>query len=306
MTGSAGFIARSLIRRLIAEGHFVYGLDIVETTGFDRNYFRSLVMDITDPRIADPDWGAVDLLNEVDACFHLAAMANVDEVAVQREKSFQVNVHGTYNIVEACRKVNIPLLFASTACTYGLTPQHPSTEDGSTVPVDWYGVGKRADEELIKGLLKKYVIMRYGTTYGANMRPALCTHIFLTHAIQDKPFTIKGDGKQTRNFIYIDDLIEGQIKCLDWITRGASSSQIFNLVGSKAYSIYQLAQICSDIVKGYNYSLERNNIIYLPERRDDVYKEDISIAKAQRLLGWKPKYSLEEGMRKIYEEWKYR
>lgn len=305
VTGSAGFIARSLIRRLIAEKHFVYGLDVIETTGFDRNHFRPLIFDITDSRIADPDYGASEWWNEVDACFHLAAMANVDEVAVQREKSFQVNVHGTYNIVEACRKVNIPLLFASTACTYGHTTQHPSTEDGPTIPVDWYGVSKRAGEELIKGLLKKYVIMRFGTTFGGEMREALCTHIFLKQAIEGKPFTIKGTGQQTRNFIHIDDLIEGQIKCLDWIINGGLN-EIFNLVGKETYSIYQLAQICSNIVKGYNYLLHRESVIYLPERENDVIIEDISIEKAQRMLKWEPQISLEEGMRKIYGGWRHR
>lgn len=306
VTGSAGFIARTLIKRLITEGHFVYGLDIIETTGFDSRSFRSLIFDITDPRVCNPDYGAMEIFQKVDAVFHLAAMANVDEVAIKREKCFQVNVHGTYNIIEACRKLDIPLLFASTACTYGWTKQHPSTEDGPTVPVDWYGVSKRADEEIIKGLLKKYVIMRFGTTFGGDMREALCTHIFLKQAIEKKPFTIKGDGLQTRNFIYIDDLVDGQLKCLKWIMNGGSS-EVFNLVGENTYTILCLAKICDRIVNPQDpttLNTSKIRVEYLPARPDDVYQEDISIEKAKRLLKWTPMISLEQGMKQIYEQWK--
>lgn len=280
----------------------MFGLDIVETPNYwNHKYFHPLIADITDAKYIDPDFGAV-WWSDIDFVFHLAAMANVDEVRANREKAFQVNLHGTFNIVEACRKSNIPLAFASTACVYGHTIQHPSTEDGPTIPVDWYGVTKRAGEELIKGLLKKYAILRFGTTFGPEMREALCTYIFFDQAVKGKNFTIRGDGNQSRNFIFVDDLADGCIKAM-YRLRDGGSSEIFNLVGEQSATIHDLAAICYKIVNG-NAPLElADHVTYLPWRPDDVITEDVSIKKAQQMLGWTPKISLYEGMEKIYQQW---
>lgn len=310
VTGSAGFIARSLIKRLLQEGHFVFGLDIIETSKelfkpAPIMSFKSLIADISDSKLIDPDFGMADWWNEVDVCFHLAAMANVDEVREKREKAFQVNLHGTFNIVEACRKLKIPLLFASTACVYGHTPQHPSTEDGPTCPVDWYGVTKRAGEELIRGLLDRYVIMRFGTTFGPEMREALCTYVFLEQAIKKERFTIRGDGEQTRNWIYIEDLIDGCVSAMNHVMScnpQGSYKETFNLTGTKSYSVRDLATVCNAIAN--SDFVYKKDIELLPVRPDDVYIEDISNQKARKLLGWNPQIGLYDGMKKIYDEWK--
>lgn len=301
VTGGAGFIGKSLCRRLLEEGHGVLSLDMVESTIKHRN-FKSLIGDITNPKYIDPDYGGIELWKDVDFCFHLAAMANVDEVREHRDKAFKVNLYGTFNIIEACRKLDVPLAFISTACVYGHTKQQPSTEDGPTFPVDWYGVTKLAGEELVKGLLNKYVILRFGTTLGPEMRPALCTYIFLKAAIDKKAFPIRGNGKQTRNWIYIDDLIDGCVKAMEYCTSGCSCCEkdIFNLVGQPSYSVNQLADICYGIVhgKGKTYGIKK-----LPARPDDVMREDVSIGKAQDLLGWTPKVKLQEALTRIYKEW---
>ena len=299
-----------MIRRLLQEGHFVFGLDIIDTSKelfkpAPTQYFKSLVADISDPKFIDPEFGMADWWSEVDVCFHLAAMANVDEVREKREKAFQVNLHGTFNIVEACRKYKIPLLFASTACCYGHTPQHPSTEDGPTCPVDWYGVTKRAGEELIRGLLDRYVIMRFGTTYGPEMRGALCTYIFLEQAMNGKKFTIRGDGEQTRNWVYIDDLIDACVSAMYHVNEcnpQGSYKETFNFTGTKSYSVRDLATICYTLVN-HDFIHEKEDIEYFPVRPDDVYIENISNQKAIKLLGWNPQIDLYEGMKKIYDEW---
>jgi len=300
VTGSNGFIARTLIQKLLKDNHEVFGLDLVETPNYWKSrYFRSIIADITNPKYIDPNYGATWWKN-IDACFHLAAMANVDKVRANREKAFQVNLHGTFNIVEACRKYNIPLAFASTACVYGYTTQHPSTENGPTIPVDWYGVTKRAGEELIKGLLKKYTILRFGTTFGSEMREALCTHIFLDQAIKGEKFTIRGDGNQSRNFIFVDDLANGCVKAM-YRLREDGSNEIFNLVGKDSVTIHDLAAVCYRIVHGKTPLELAEHVTYFPWRPDDVITEDISIKKAQRMLEWTPKVNLYEGMKRIYE-----
>lgn len=308
VTGSSGFIARSLIRRLLQDGHSVDGLDIIETkkesfAPAPTQNFRALVVDISDTKTIDPDYGA-EWWNQIDCVFHFAAMANVDEVREKREKAFQVNLHGTFNIAEICRKHNIPLLFASTACVYGNTSQHPSTEDGPTFPVDWYGVTKRAGEELIKGLVPNYVIMRFGTTYGPEMRDALCTHIFLKQAIQGKLFTIRGNGEQTRNWIYIDDLIDGCIRAMNTLCLVSKCTTIVNLTGTHIYSVRELASICAAVAKTEYLDIIDYHIQFLSARPDDVMREDISNKRAKELLGWTPETKLFDGMKKIFEEWK--
>lgn len=302
VTGSNGFIARTLIDNLLDQGHKVFGLDVVETPNhWNSKNFHPLVADISNSRYIDPDFGTV-WWSDIDFVFHLAAMANVDDVRVNREKAFQVNLHGTFNIIEACRKGNIPLAFASTACVYGQTTQCPSTEDGPTVPVDWYGVTKRAGEELVKGLLKKYVILRFGTTFGPEMREALCTSIFLKQAIKEEKFTVKGSGEQSRNFIYVDDLVTGCIKAMRFLMDGGSN-EIFNLVGINSYTIHQLASICYQTVHNRPSSNIKKHITYLSWRPEDILKEDVSIEKSVRMLEWIPQVTLECGIGIIYDKW---
>ena len=303
VTGGYGFIGKSLCRELIRLGHEVIILDVVtEPKVVWSKKVRYLQWDITNPKYINPDYGGIELWKGVDFCFHLAAMANVDEVREHRDKAFQVNLYGTFNIIEACRKLNIPLAFISTACVYGHTKQHPSTEDGPTFPTDWYGVTKRAGEELVKGLLDRYVILRFGTTYGLEMRPALCTYIFLKAAMNKESFPIKGTGRQTRNWIYIDDLIDGCVKAMEYCMSGCSCCEksIFNLAGQPSYSVIQLAHICQEIVN----KKTAITIDELSARPDDVMREDISCQKAKDLLGWMPIISLQNGLKKIFKEWK--
>lgn len=303
VTGSAGFIGKALCRELLVRGHKVFGLDIMETPkeqfGKYERWFQPLVADITNPKYIDPAINGNWWWDQTDFCFHLAAMANVDEVRENRDKTFKVNLYGTFNIIEACKKHNVPLIFISTACAYGKTEFHPSTEDSPTLPVDWYGVTKLAGEELVKGLLDQWVILRFGTTLGIEMRKELATYIFLKAAIDNKPYPIKGSGDQTRNWIYIDDLIDGCILAMD--NFDMTNREIINLVGARSYSINELVDICHALVRGNDKIC---SVVRLPERPSDVFQEDISIEKAWKLMGWKPKVGLKEGLERVYNEWK--
>lgn len=285
VTGGSGFIGTALCRKLLAEGNEVFVLDTVEGDLKDVTYYLG---DISEPYIIHSAiWEGIDVV------YHLAAMANVDEVRTHRDKAFQINLRGTFNVSEACRENNILMIMASTACVYGNTPEHPSTEDGPTCPMDLYGVTKRVGEEIVKSL-PRWIILRFGTTVGPEMRHALATWIFLNQAHNDKPFTITGNGQQTRNWIYVDDLVEG---CYLALEKGRTN-QIFNLAGSKSYTVKEMAEICFNVVHG---NIHEIHFDLIPAREGDVFKEDISIEKARRMLGWKPKTSLKEALRKSYK-----
>jgi nucleoside-diphosphate-sugar epimerase len=143
-------------------------------------------------------------------------------------------------------------------------------------------------------LLPRWVILRFGTTVGPEMRPALATWIFLNQAHNNEPFTITGNGRQSRNWIYVEDLVEGCYLAF----KNYKSNEIFNLVGEKSYTIYRMAEMCAEIV---NRTAKNSSWKYLPAREGDVFIENISIEKAKRMLGWKPKTNLKEALRKSYE-----
>jgi len=285
ITGGAGFIGTSLCQKLLKGGHEVTVLDIVPSP---LKKVKSIIYDITLPELK-----VKKFWKKIDVCYHLAAMANVDDCRTFRDKAFMVNLYGTYNIAEACRRHNILMIFASTACVYGNTSQHPSTEDGPTKPCDLYGVTKLAGEQLLK-LLPRWVILRFGTTVGHEQRSALATWGFLDQARKKIPLTITGTGEQTRNWIYIDDLVDG---CIAVIEKNVEN-EIINLVGKKSYTVNQMADACAEIVlgRGQGYRIQ-----YIPAREGDIAREDISIKKAERLLNWKPKVSLKKALKLSYD-----
>lgn len=288
VTGGAGFIGSELCKELLKTGHDVISLDLIPSTVPN---IKSIIRDITDPTLGwIKDW------QNIDVCYHLAAMANVDKVRVLQQKAFDVNILGTFNIANICQQNNIKMIFASTACVYGHTYQHPSTEEGPTFPADLYGATKRAGEELVK-LVPNWVILRFGTTLGKGMRPALATYIFLKQSYDRVPLTITGDGFQSRNWIYIDDLIRGCVKVL----RYNITKEIINLVGRKTNTVNEMASMASEVVKGGG---KINQVKHLPNREGDVMKEDISIDKASMLLKWGPIIDLKEGLQLSYNHLK--
>lgn len=286
VTGGSGFIGTSLCRKLLKAGHRVISLDLYKSPLSQVDNFK---FDITDSNLKN-----LKFWETIDVVYHLAAMANVDDCRVLRDKAFMVNLYGTYNIAEACQKHNILMIMASTACCYGNTSQHPSTEDGPTQPCDLYGVTKRAGEELVK-LLSRWVILRFGTTVGPDMRSALVTWVFLNQAYNGEALTISGDGTQSRNWIYVEDLVEG---CYKVIEKGVEN-EVINLVGKKSYTVNQMAKMCAEIVLGRRKAYK---VEYIPAREGDVFEEDISIEKAKRLLGWTPKVGLKKALKLSYKK----
>jgi len=283
ITGGSGFIGTSLARRLLKAGHEVISLDI-HPPRIDMDYIKA---DITDPNLKEAKfWKGIDV------CYHFAAMVDVDDCTSHKDKAFAVNIYGTFNVAEACRLHNIKMIFSSSVCVYGNIPQYPSIEDGPMHPMNFYGVTKVVDEEIIK-LLPRWVILRFGTTIGPEMCSHVATWIFLNQAHNNEPFTIMGNGGQSRNWVYIEDLIEGCCKALK------VENQIINLAGRKPYTVYEMAEMCAEVVNG---TAKNMRVKYLPAREGDVMKEDISIKKAESLLKWTPRIDLREALKKSYKQ----
>lgn len=288
VTGSSGFVGKSLVRKLLNKGYEVVGLDLHKSPNLPTSC-EQIEMDITDSNIT-----YLAIWEEIDYVYHLAAMANVDVAHKYHKKCIELNVMGTSNIVEICQKYNIPLCYISTCCTYGTQTKFPTSEENLPSPNEIYGATKLMGEWLVR-LLPRWVILRYGTIIGPEMREALMTHIFLTSAINKQSFPIKGDGLQTRTWIYIDDLIDATTLVME----KNINHEIINVAGLESPTVMGVAHMCQQIVNKY----PTISIDLLPQRYGDTLHEEIDISKAKRILGWNPKVKVYDALERCYKAW---
>jgi len=281
VTGGSGFIGSALAKGLISKGHEVLNFDLISSPSFP-----TIIGDITNRD------QVFNTITDMDYVYHLAAIADINYAREQVDETIKVNVGGTYNIASACRKFDVPLAFASTLCVYGETPEHPSWDNSVLVPTELYALTKVVGETIITGLVPHHVILRFGTTYGPGLRDALAISIFIRQALADKPLTIDGSGKQTRQFIYIDDLIDALVKVIET----DNYRRIFSLAGSEELSVNQIAEMIL-VALDKPPSMK----IYRSDRPGQIMREDIDIEKTKKILGWTPKTKFKDGLEKTIE-----
>jgi len=293
VTGGSGFIGFCLIERLLEEGYEVLSFDL-KPVSRQRNVehcgLEEVVGDIKNfKRVRE----AVETCGYV---YHLAAVANLDFARTHPQVAIDTNIRGTFNVASCCSRLGVPLAFASTCCVYGDTPNHPSNEESFCVPTDIYGSTKMVAENIIKDLHRlnglDYSILRLGTTYGPHMRKELAIYIFIEQALNNKPLTIHGSGKQTRCFIYIDDLVDGLVNVL----KKGVSGETLNLATEEELSILEVADMVLE-----ETGRQRGCFKFVEDRPGQIMKEQIDISKARKLLNWSPKVPFREGLRKTVE-----
>ncbi len=235
--------------------------------------------------------------NKIDIVYHLAALAEINYTTTHPDETYEVNITGTNNIARMCAKHRVLLNFTSTSCIYGNPKEKLSKEDWLINPSDAYAHSKAMGEHLVKmlGLTSglKYNILRFGTVYGESiektMRNDMCIQIFLNKALKHEPLTITGNGEQNRNFIHIDDLVRGLVL----VTEKGVVGETINLAGAEIISINKIAQYAQELGAG--------EVTYVEDRKDDFINQNISLKKAEKLLGWKPEIKFVDGMRRMYE-----
>ncbi|HZS79509.1 MAG TPA: UDP-glucuronic acid decarboxylase family protein [Ktedonobacteraceae bacterium] len=299
VTGGAGFIGSHLCVRLLEEGHSVLCVDNL-LTGTERNIealrnhpnFTFLLQDITRP-----------FSFEADAIFHLASPASPVGYMEHPVETILVNSQGTYQMLEQARKQNAMFLFSSTSEAYGDPLVHPQREDywGNVNPVGpraCYDESKRLGETWTMEFHRQYQlnarIVRIFNTYGPNsqMNDGRMIPNFITMALQNKPLTIYGDGRFTRSICYVSDLVEGLVRAM---FQPHTAGEVINLGSTDEHTVLEYAQT---IIQLCNAS---SPIVFEPSRVDDPERRRPDISKAQRLLGWQPRVSKEEGLRKTIE-----
>jgi UDP-glucuronate decarboxylase len=295
VTGGAGFIGSHLCERLLNKGNEVICLDNY-FTGTKENiihlqnqpFFEIIRHDITMP-----------FYIEVDEIYNLACPASPVHYQYNPIKTVKTSVMGTINMLGLAKRIKAKLLQASTSEVYGDPAIHPQPEDywGNVNPIGFrscYDEGKRCAETLCMDYHRqnnvRIKIVRIFNTYGPRMHPndGRVISNFIVQALMEKPLTVYGDGKQTRSFQYIDDLIEGMIRIMN--TKDEITGPI-NLGNPSEFTILDIARKIIDLT-GSKSSIEFKSI-----PPDDPAKRKPEISYAKKILnGWEPQVLLEDGL----------
>ena len=292
VTGGSGFIGSHVVDRLIAVGHEPVIFDLAQSRYHPPTEVKTVLGDI-----ADRD-AARRAVHECDVIIHLAAVADVGEVVADPFHADRTNVHGTQVILDAARHEGIErVLYGSTVWVYGdAQGEPPLDEDAALVlPAHLYTATKLAGEMYCRSYSALYgashTILRFGIPYGPRARLAAVVPSFVGRAQEGKALTIAGDGRQTRQFVYVEDLAAGIVAAL----APAARNRVYNLVGVEETSVRQIADTIREVVAPVP-------IVHGPERPADAHIAEISGARALAELGWQPATPFLDGVRR-YVDW---
>lgn len=302
VTGGAGFLGSHLIDRLLERGDEVICVDNL-FTGTKRNIehlydhprFEFIRHDVTFP-----------LYIEIDQIYNLACPASPIHYQHDPVQTIKTSVHGAINMLGLAKRLNARIFQASTSEVYGDPTVHPQTEaywgNVNTIgPRSCYDEGKRCAETLFFDYHRQYNldirVARIFNTYGPRMHPndGRVVSNFIVQALNGENITLYGDGKQTRSFCYVDDLIEGFINFMDLsaVENGKFGYPgPINLGNPDEFTILQLAHKIIEITGS------KSKMIYRPLPKDDPMQRCPNITRAKKYLGWEPKVYLEQGLKK--------
>ncbi|WP_407049996.1 UDP-glucuronic acid decarboxylase family protein [Methyloraptor flagellatus] len=296
VTGGAGFLGSHLCERLLKEGAEVLCVDNYFTGRrahiahlIDNPLFEAMRHDITFP-----------LFVEVDAIFNLACPASPVHYQFDPVQTTKVSVHGAINMLGLAKRLRCRILQASTSEVYGDPTVHPQTEDywGNVNPIGpraCYDEGKRCAETLFFDYRRQHglpiKVIRIFNTYGPRMHPndGRVVSNFIVQALRGEAITMYGDGRQTRSFCYVDDLIDGMVRLM---ATDESVTGPINVGNPAEFSMLELAEAVVRLTGS------RSEIVHKPLPQDDPRQRQPDITLARRTLGWEPTIALEEGLKR--------
>jgi dTDP-glucose 4,6-dehydratase len=295
VTGAAGFLGSHLTDRLLSEGHSVLGVDNLATG--DRENLAHLAHE---PRFRFEERDICEAFDpgSVDYVFNFASPASPPEYLRLAIETLRVGSVGTENALEIAHKYGAGFLQASTSECYGDPLVHPQTEEywGNVNPVgprSVYDEAKRYAEALVMAYHRSRGVnthlVRIFNTYGPRLHPSDGRVIsnFMMQALEGEPLTVYGNGKQTRSFCYVDDLIEGILR----LSRSDEHLPV-NIGNPDEFTILECAQAVLEVTGS------RSELVFKPLSEDDPTRRKPNIAKARTLLGWEPRIPLREGLAK--------
>jgi nucleoside-diphosphate-sugar epimerase len=299
VTGVAGFVGSHLAERLVVEGHEVLGIDAFITAYPRELKDANLEALCRSPRfqLLEGDLSEIDLptiLAGREWVFHQAGQAGVRTSWGEHFSVYtQCNIVATQKLLEAA--AHSPhlkrLVFASSSSVYGKTSQLPLSEGALPLPVSPYGVTKLAAEHLCMLYWHNYgvpvVALRYFTVYGPRQRPDMSFHIFGKALLCGQPIDVYGDGKQTRDFTYVDDIVTANVLAAE---TKLAEGVVMNIAGGSRISLLDAIDKMQDIAR------RKAHVRYLEEAKGDMRDTYADIATAERILGFRPKVELGQGL----------
>ncbi len=331
VTGGSGFIGSHLIEKLLKEGHSVINIDNFDDF-YDykikiKNTLDSVEKNI-DFKFSEKENDIQNLISisksehytlyfqdirdqkglekiyqnhQIDFIIHLAALAGV-RPSIERPLEYEeVNVRGTMNLWELCNQFGIKkFICASSSSVYGNNEKIPFCEtDNVDQPISPYAATKKSGEILGHVYHSLYGIdmiqLRFFTVYGPRQRPDLAIHKFTKLISENKEIPFYGDGNTARDYTYIDDIIDGILKSIDYLEKNSDIYEIINLGENE---VVTLTEMLSEIEKNLNKTAIRK---ILPLQPGDVQKTSADITKAQNLIGYKPVTNFQNGTKKFVE-----
>jgi nucleoside-diphosphate-sugar epimerase len=308
VTGCAGFIASKVTDLLLQAGHEVVGVDSLNDA-YDprlkhwrleqllpRKGFQFHRSDISDRKALEPLFAGKGAEPPFAAVVNLAARAGVRPSVVNPWVYYQANCDGALNLLELCRRHGVKkFLLASTSSLYGKHNEVPYREDADTNrPLSPYAASKKAAETLafvyhhLHGI--DVSIPRYFTVYGPAGRPDMSVFRFVRRIAEGEPIIVFGDGSQSRDFTYVDDIARGTVAAL-----GPLGYEVINLGGDRCVLLSTIIEQIEALVG------KKAQIEYRPAHPADVPTTRADVSKAARLLGWCPQIAIEEGLRRSVE-----
>ncbi|MDP2927687.1 MAG: GDP-mannose 4,6-dehydratase [Candidatus Omnitrophota bacterium] len=303
ITGFEGFLGSNLTKALASSGAKIFGLDIKvrrkKTVLTKADYGKIAVIkgSVVNYKLVE----RIINKNKINLVFHLAAEAIVGKCHFNPLKTFSANIEGTWNILEACRNSkNIQsIIIASSDKAYGAHKNLPYKEDAPLQGNHPYDVSKSCADLIAYTYAHTYnlpvAITRCGNIYGpGDFNFSRLIPDAMRSLVLNKKLKIRSDGKFVRDYVYIDDIVAGYIRIAELLTRRKLFGEAFNLSDEKPVTVIKLLK---EIGKFYPGAKKLNYKI-INTARYEIKKQYLSSAKARRILGWKPSYSLREGLRK--------
>lgn len=300
VTGGAGFIGTHLTRRLLAAGHTVTVVDN-EFNGRRESVPKGAAFvfgDVIRPPELEPVFAS-----GLDAVCHLAGQVSIIRSFTDPVADLRTNVEGTVNILQMCLRYKVPrLIYASSMTAYGDCKLVPTPESEPCRPDSYYGITKYAAERYVHATaerpdlgfdfratsLRMFSVFGPGQALDNPYQGVL--GIFIGKLLRGEAITIFGDGQQTRDFVYIDDIVEGWLQALH---NPAAGGGVFNLGSGRSLSINQLAQ---HVVAAFGHPPGAHKIVYAEARPGEQRRVQADIRRAQSVLGWQPQTSFAAGL----------
>ncbi len=288
VTGGAGFIGSHLVDALLAENISVRVIDNYSTGRPENLAHVAGQVELVEADFAKSgSWQK--LFQDVDWVFHLGALADIVPSIQRPADYFQANVDGTFNVLEAAKNAGVKrFVYAASSSCYGIPDKYPTSEDADISPQYPYALTKRLGEELVMHWAQLYnlpaIALRLFNVYGPRSRTSgtygAVLGVFLAQKLANKPFTVVGDGTQTRDFTYVTDVANA------FLTAAQSSvrAEIFNVGSGETVSVNRLVELLG------------GEVTYIPKRPGEPDCTYADIAKIRRDLKWQPKVSIKQGV----------